>query len=254
MNELRIFENEKFGSIRTITIDNEPWFVASDICKVLDLSNPTMAVQRLEEDEKAKFNLGLSGGNTNCVNEYGLYNLILASRKQEAKDFKRWITHEVIPSIRENGGYIAGQETLSDDELLEKAVLVAQRKIAERDKIIAKQKERIEQDKPKVIFANAVSASENSILVRDLAKIIRQNGISIGEKRLYKWLRGNGYICQSSTEPTQKAMELGLFERIVRTVDRGNGLPIETITTKVTGKGQVYFVNKFIENEEIAIK
>lgn len=110
--------------------------------------------------------------------------------------------------------------------------------------------EKIEQDKPKTIFADAVSESESSVLVRDLAKMIRQNNVPIGEKRLYKWLRANGYICQGSTEPTQKAMELGLFERIVRTVDRGNGLPIETTTTKVTGKGQVYFINKFLNKEE----
>ena len=114
MNDLQIFNNEEFGEIRIITKDNEPWFVASDICRSLDLSNPTMAMQRIDDDEKAKFNLGLSGGETNCVNEYGLYSLVLASRKREAKDFKRWITHEVLPSIRKNGGYIAGQETLSE--------------------------------------------------------------------------------------------------------------------------------------------
>ena len=133
MNELQIFNSEEFGEIRTITKDNEPWFVASDICRSLDLSNPTMAMQRIDDDEKAKFNLGLSGGETNCVNEYGLYSLVLASRKREAKDFKRWITHEVIPSIRKNGGYIAGQETLSDEELLSKALMVAQRKIDEKN-------------------------------------------------------------------------------------------------------------------------
>ena len=125
MNELQIFNSEEFGEIRTITKDDEPWFVASDICRSLDLSNPTMAMQRIDDDEKSKFNLGLSGGETNCVNEYGLYSLVLASRKREAKDFKRWITHEVLPSIRKNGGYIAGQETLSDEELLSKALMVA---------------------------------------------------------------------------------------------------------------------------------
>ena len=143
MNELQIFNNEEFGEIRTITKDNEPWFVASDICRSLDLSNPTMAMQRIDDDEKAKFNLGLSGGETNCVNEYGLYSLVLASRKREAKDFKRWITHEVLPSIRKNGGYIAGQETLSDEELLSKALMVAQRKIEEKNNIIAMQDSRI---------------------------------------------------------------------------------------------------------------
>lgn len=182
MNELQIFNSEEFGEIRTITKDNEPWFVASDICRSLDLSNPTMAMQRIDDDEKAKFNLGLSGGETNCVNEYGLYSLVLASRKREAKDFKRWITHEVLPSIRKNGGYIAGQETLSDEELLSKALMVAQRKIDEKNNIIAMQDSRIQGMIPKEIFADAVSASHTSILIGDLAKLICQNGVQIGQK------------------------------------------------------------------------
>lgn len=118
MNELQIFNSEEFGEIRTITKDNEPWFVASDICRSLDLSNPTMAMQRIDDDEKAKFNLGLSGGETNCVNEYGLYSLVLASRKREAKDFKRWITHEVLPSIRKTGSYNKPMSTAEKIQLL----------------------------------------------------------------------------------------------------------------------------------------
>lgn len=118
MNELQIFNNEEFGEIRTITKDNEPWFVASDICRSLDLSNPTMAMQRIDDDEKSKFNLGLSGGETNCVNEYGLYSLVLASRKREAKDFKRWITHEVLPSIRKTGSYNKPMSTAEKIQLL----------------------------------------------------------------------------------------------------------------------------------------
>lgn len=118
MNELQIFNNEDFGEIRTVTIDNDPWFVASDICKALDLSNPTMAMERLDDDEKSKLNLGLSGGATNCVNEYGLYSLVLASRKKEAKDFKRWITHEVLPSIRKTGSYGKPLTTLEQIKLI----------------------------------------------------------------------------------------------------------------------------------------
>ena len=208
--ELQIFSNSEFGEIRTITKDDEPWFVASDICRSLDLSNPTMAMQRIDDDEKAKFNLGLSGGETNCVNEYGLYSLALASRKKEAKDFKRWITHEVLPSIRKNGGYIAGQETMSDEELMAKALLVANNKIAERDKIIGQKQARIEQMKPKEIFADAVSASHTSILVGDLAKLICQNGVQIGQKRLFVWLRDRGYLIKSGSSynmPTQRYIE-----------------------------------------------
>lgn len=250
--ELQIFSNSEFGEIRTITKDNEPWFVASDICKSLDLSNPTMAMQRIDDDEKAKFNLGLSGGETNCVNEYGLYSLALASRKKEAKDFKRWITHEVLPSIRKNGGYIAGQETLSDDELLSKALLVAHNKIAERDKIIEQKQARIEQMKPKEIFADAVATSHTSILVGDLAKLICQNGYQIGQKRLFVWLRDKGYLIKNGSSynmPTQRYIEQGLFEIKESNLVNPDGSVRITRTPKVTGKGQVYFVNKFLKGD-----
>lgn len=252
--ELQIFSNSEFGEIRTITKDNEPWFVASDICRSLDLSNPTMAMQRIDDDEKAKFNLGLSGGETNCVNEYGLYSLALASRKKEAKDFKRWITHEVLPSIRKNGGYIAGQETMSDDELMAKALLVANNKIAERDKIIEQKQARIEQMKPKEIFADAVATSHTSILIGDLAKLICQNGVQIGQKRLFVWLRDRGYLIKSGSSynmPTQRYIEQGLFEIKESNLVNPDGSVRITRTPKVTGKGQVYFVNKFLSKENV---
>lgn len=248
MNELKVFDNAEFGQIRTVTIDNEPWFVASDICKALDLSNPTVAVQRLDDDERSKFNLGRQG-EASVVNEYGLYNLVLASRKQGAKEFKRWITHEVIPSIRKNGGYIAGQETLSDDELLSKALMVAQRKIEEKNQFIAMQSNRIEEMRPKEIFADAVSASKTSILVGDLAKMICQNGVQIGQKRLFEWMRNNGYLMKSGSSrnmPAQRYVEQGLFEIKESNVQNPDGSVRITKTTKVTGKGQVYFVNKFV--------
>ena len=250
MNELQIFNSEEFGEIRIIAKDNEPWFVASDICRSLDLSNPTMAMQRIDDDEKAKFNLGLSGGEANCVNEYGLYSLVLASRKREAKDFKRWITHEVLPSIRKNGGYIVGQETLSDEELLSKALMVAQRKIDEKNNIIAMQDSRIQGMIPKEIFADAVSASHTSILVGDLAKLICQNGVQIGQKRLFEWLRENNFLIKSGASrnmPKQRYVEQGLFEVKESNIQNPDGSVRITKTTKVTGKGQVYFVNKFLK-------
>ena len=254
MEQLQAFNNEEFGEIRTVIISNEPWFVASDICKSLDLTNPTMALQRVDDDEKAKFNLGLSGGDTNCVNEYGLYSLVLASRKREARDFKRWITHEVLPSIRKNGGYIAGQETLSDDELLSKALLVAQKKIDEKNQLIAMQDTRIQEMVPKERFADAVASSETSILIGDLAKILRQNGIKIGQKRLFVWLRENGYLIKRKgtdwNMPTQKSMERGLLEVKERTISNPDGSVRVTKTSKVTGKGQVYFVNLFMTERE----
>ena len=248
MKELQIFNSEEFGEIRTVSINDEPWFVASDICRALDIQNVTQAVQKLDDDERSMFNIGRQG-NANCVNEYGLYSLVLASRKPEAKKFKRWITHEVIPSIRKHGGYIAGQESMTDDQLLAKALLVAQSKIAERDQIIAQKQERIEQMKPKALFADAVSASKHSILVGDLAKLICQNGYLIGQKRLFQWMRENGYLMtqgSSYNRPKQRYVEQGLFEIKESTINNPDGSVRITITPKVTGKGQVYFVNKFL--------
>ena len=248
MKELQIFNSEEFGEIRTVSINDEPWFVASDICRALDIQNVTQAVQKLDDDERSMFNIGRQG-NANCVNEYGLYSLVLASRKPEAKKFKRWITHEVIPSIRKHGGYIAGQESMTDDELLEKAILVAQRKIAERDKIIAQKQERIEQMKPKEVFADSVSASRQSILIGDLAKLICQNGHSIGQKRMFQWMRDNGYLMKTGSSynmPIQRYVEQGLFEVKESTVNNPDGSVRLTRTTKVTGKGQIYFINKFL--------
>ena len=133
MNEMRIFENEQFGKVRTVIRDGEPWFVAADVCRALEHSNVSMALERLDADEKAKFNLGLRGGDTGCVNEPGLYSLVLGSRKPEAKAFKRWITHEVIPSIRKTGGYIAGENQMSDDELVARALLMLKKKLEARN-------------------------------------------------------------------------------------------------------------------------
>ena len=249
MDNLQIFNSSEFGQIRTVTKDNEPWFVATDICKALELSNPTMAMERLDEDEKSKLNLGLSGGATNCVNEFGLYNLVLASRKQGAKEFKRWITHEVIPSIRKSGGYIAGQEQMTDAELMAKALLVAQRQIEQRNAIIEQQRAKIEADKPKTIFADAVSTSKTSILIGDLAKLICQNGYQIGQKRLFEWMRENGYLIKGGSSynmPAQRYIEQGLFEVKESTIQNPDGSVRITRTPKVKGKGQVYFVNKFI--------
>lgn len=248
MKELQIFNNEEFGEIRTLEIDNEPWFVAIDICYILGLTNPSMVISRLDEDERTKLNLGRQG-ETNIVNEYGLYNLILASRKPNAKKFKRWITHEVIPSIRKNGGYIAGQEDLTDSELMAKALLVAQNTINNKSKQLEEANKKIKADEGKVLFAECVEGSKNSILIGELAKILKQNGINIGQNRLFEWLRKNNYLSSRYgsdwNNPTQKAMNLGLFEIKKTTVVHSNGYKTISTTSKVTGKGQIYFINKF---------
>ena len=247
-NGIKVFENPIFGQIRMTMVDDEPMFCLIDVCRALGMSNPTMVAQRLDEDERTKLDLGRAG-ETNFITESGLYAVIVRSDKPNAKKFRKWVTSEVLPSIRKNGGYIAGQETLSDEELMAKALLVANNKIKERDAIIERQQAKIEADKPKTIFADAVSTSHTSILIGDLAKLICQNGVQIGQKRLFDWLRDNGYLIKcglSRNMPMQRYVEQGLFDVKESTVQNPDGSVRITKTTKVTGKGQIYFVNKFI--------
>ncbi len=254
MNDLKIFENKEFGEIRTVIKDGEPWFVGKDVAEILGYSNTSKAVMNHVDEEDKRFlmldiadsqngNLPVGQSKTALVNEGGLYSLIIGSKLPNAKRFKRWVTSEVLPSIRKNGGYIAGQETMSDDELMARALQVAQNKILERDK-------QIETMKPKAIFADAVAASHTSILIGDLAKLISQNGVSIGQKRLFKWLRDNGYLIKRNGSdwnmPTQRSMEMKLFEVKESTINNPDGSIRINRTPKVTGKGQQYFVNKFL--------
>lgn len=255
MNDLQIFKNNEFGEIRTVTKNNEPWFVAIDVCNALDLKNPTVSVGRLDEDEVTKFNLGGLSGESNIVSEYGLYNLILASRKKEAKKFKRWITHEVIPTIRKHGAYMTSEvieKTLSDPDYLIRLATNLKEEKAKR----ALAEAQIEKDKPKVLFADTVSASNKSCLVGELAKLISQEAIrrgeidkKIGQNNLFAWMRSSGYLCKSGerkNQPLQQYVEQGLFELKKGTYVDGNGVNVLTTTTKVTGKGIIYFINKFL--------
>ena len=252
MNELQIFNSEEFGEIRTITKDNEPMFCLADVCKALEISNVGNVKQRLSEKGIHTADTPTKGGLQKMIfiNEANLYKTIFQSRKDSAERFTEWVTSEVLPSIRKNGGYIAGQETLSDEELLSKALMVAQRKIDEKNNIIAMQDSRIQGMIPKEIFADAVSASHTSILVGDLAKLICQNGVQIGQKRLFEWLRENNFLIKSGTSrnmPKQRYVEQGLFEVKESNIQNPDGSVRITKTTKVTGKGQVYFVNKFLK-------
>ena len=248
MNELKIFQNSEFGEIRTITKNNDPWFVAIDVCNALDLKNPTVSVGRLDEDEVTKFNLGGLSGESNIVSEYGLYNLILASRKKEAKKFKRWITHEVIPTIRKHGAYMTSEvieKTLSDPDYLIRLATNLKEEKAKR----ALAEAQIEKDKPKVLFADSCEVAENSILIGEFAKRLKQNGFDIGQNKLFEWLRQHDYLCKSGERknlPTQYSMERGLFEVKTRIMSNPNGSVRTTSTTKITGKGQIYFTNKFL--------
>ena len=250
MNEVKIFENTEFGKIRTVTINNEVWFVGKDVADILGYQNGSRDINRhVEEEDRNKVMIfdGNQDKETITINESGLYCLILSSKMPNARKFKRWVTSEVLPSIRKNGGYIVGQENMSDDELMAKALMVAQNKIAERDK-------QIERMRQKEIFADAVSASHTSILVGDMAKLLKQNGVNIGQKRLFEWLRENGYLIKRKGSdwnmPTQKSMEMGLFDIKESTVNNPDGSVRINRTTKVTGKGQQYFINKFLIKQE----
>ena len=252
MNELQIFKSHEFGEIRTTIQNGEPWFVAADVCKALDIENNRKATNRLDDDEKNTVTLsdGNRGNpNTTIVNEAGLYSLVLGSRKPEAKAFKRWITHEVLPTIRRTGGYVNSAEAFIE-HYLPNADESTRTMFRAQLKAIEELNAKIEADKPKVLFADAVSSSDTTILVGEMAKILKQNGVDIGQKRFFEWLRQNGYLIKRKGSewnmPTQRSMELGLFEIKESTHIDGNGCNITTKTPKVTGKGQQYFISEFL--------
>lgn len=237
MNELQLFNFEN-NQVRTLLINDEPWFVGKDVADILGYQNGSRDINRhVHEEDRQNYQNGTfdSPRGMTIINESGLYALIFGSKLAEAKRFKHWVTSEVLPQIRKTGSYASPQ--LTGEELMAKALI-------EANSVLARQSKQLEEQKPKVLFADSVIASKGSILVRELAKLIKQNGYDIGEKKLYRWLREKGYICKNSTEPTQMAMNLGLFEIVVRTIERGDAPPRATRTTKVTGKGQVYFINK----------
>ena len=251
MNDLQIFTYQS-NQVRTVQQDGEPWFVLKDVCDALELSNPSVVADRLDEDERAKFNLGRQG-DTTIVNESGLYHVILRSDKPQAGPFRKWVTSEVLPSIRKHGAYMT-EETLhkaltSPDFLIQLATELKD----EQDKNRALN-DHIEQDAPKVLFADAVSTSHTSILVGEMAKLIKQNGVNIGQNRLFEFLRSNGYLISRSGSdynmPTQRSMERGWFKIKERTISEPNGSVSIKKTTMVTGKGQQYFVNLFLSNPE----
>lgn len=243
-NELTVYTNVALGSVRTILRNGEPWFVAKDVCDCLLISNPTMAMQRLEDDERAKLNLGRQGS-TNIINESGLYSLVLASRKPSAKAFKHWITHEVIPSIRKSGVYMTPQQArnffYNPDHILQ---IVENWKV-DRDKRIALEA-KVAQDAPKVVLADCITASVSTISIGSLAKFLNQNGIDTGRNRLMEWLRQHGYIMKQGDRnlPTQRSINLGLFE-ITEQPYYVSGQQRSSLAARVTGRGQQYFLNLF---------
>ena len=245
MNELQVFKNQEFGSVRSLVINNEPWFVGKDVAESLGYTATEKAIRtHIDGDDKGVTEMDTPGGKQKVViiNESGLYSLVLSSKLPSAKKFKRWVTSEVLPALRKTGQYQVKE--LSGSELMAKALIEAQSVLAAKDK-------QIEEMKPKVVFADAVATSHTSILVGELAKILKQNGIEMGQKRLFAWLREKGYLIKRQgtdyNMPTQKAMDLGLFEIKEGSYVNGSGVNITTKTPKVTGKGQQYFINKFLQ-------
>ena len=258
-NMIEIFKNEEFGEIRTLTINNEPYFVGKDVASILGYSNPRKAlIDHVDEEDKIQ-NDGVTIRDSigrlqkpTIINESGLYSLILSSKLPTAKKFKRWVTSEVLPSIRKHGAYMT-------EETLEKAItnpdfLI---KLATELKEEQNKRKQLEEEKklnaPKVVFADAVNVSETSISVGALAKLIKQNGVNIGQNRLFAWLRDNDYLMSKGVDknvPTQRSMEMGLFEIKEGTIGMPNGEIRLIKTTRVTGKGQQYFINKFLKNLE----
>lgn len=239
-------------TVRVVTIDGEPWFVLADLCKVLDLAKPSRVAMRIADDMKGAHLMSTPGGDQEMtiVSEAGMYEVIIRSDKPEAAAFRRWVTSEVLPSIRKHGGYLTDQkieEIISNPDTI---IQLATKLKSERAKRAALEKQAAI-DTPKARFADAVSASHTSILIGDLAKLLRQNGYEIGQNRLFEMLRRDGYLCAAKggmwNMPTQKAMDLNLFEVKETTIVHSDGHVSISKTTKVTGKGQVYFVTRFLD-------
>lgn len=243
MNEIQTFESDQFGTVRAARDENgEPMFVAKDVCAALEVKNSRDALARLDDDEKGVVLTDTPGGEQQmqAVNEAGLYVLVLSSRKPEAKAFKRWVTHEVLPALRRDGGYMVARDE-TPEQTMARAVLLAQQ-------TIDRQKSRIAELEPKALFADAVAASDGTCLVGELAKMMRQNGVKVGQNRLFAMLREDGYlgnVGQNRNVPTQRAMDLGLFRIKETAVTHSDGHVTLSRTPKVTGKGQRYFIDRY---------
>ena len=244
MNEIRVFSNEGFGAVRAIqSAAGEPMLVAKDVCTVLGLGRQQDSTRYLDDDEKGECLVNTPSGAQKmvCVTEPGFYKLVMRSRKPEAKAFKRWVTHEVLPALRRDGGYMVAHVDETPEETMARALLLAQG-------TMERQKRRIAELEPKALFADAVAASDGTCLVGELAKMMRQNGVDVGQNRLFAMLREDGYlgnVGQNRNVPTQRAMDMGLFRIKETAVTHSDGHVTINRTPKVTGKGQVYFAKRY---------
>lgn len=242
-NEIKIFENPEFGRIRTVSDERgEPWFCLADVCKVLGLKQNGV-VMRLEKGVISTEPLSTRGGTqmANFVNEDGLYDVVLDSRKPSARAFRKWVTSEVLPQIRRTGGYVPLEEQDDEKTILAKAVRILNRTLEQKDVLLRRKEELLEEQRPKVEFADALTAGDGCILMSEMAKLLTRNGYPTGRTRLYRWMREHGYIFKRSTEPIQMWVERGIFAQSVTVIKTNHGSE-ERVTTKVTGKGQEYFL------------
>lgn len=250
-NEIRKFDF-RGASLRTLTDEaGEPWLVLKDCMSILDLGNPTETVKMFDDDEFSTTEVIDSIGRRQqayIISEPGLYRLVMRSRKPEAKEFQRWVTHKVLPQIRKTGGYIPTSESDSDEDIMARAVLVAQKTIERKNQQLQAKDAQIKVLEPKARFADAVAASDGTCLVGELAKMLRQNGMDIGQNRLFRLLQADGYLGKSGSNrnvPTQRAMDLGLFRIKETAVTHADGHTTVSRTPKVTGKGQRYFIDRY---------
>lgn len=265
MNNLMIFEDKQ---VEVFEFNGKILFNPYHCGNCLGISNEGVrkAITRMNENQVIKLTNSivtdshirkLHNTGENFLTESGVYKLIFKSKKEEAEKFQDWVTDEVLPNIRKTGGYIHSTNDMSDDEIMARALQVAQKTIEKKSREIEEKDKVIQLQQPKVLFADAVSASNNSILVGELAKLIKQNGVDIGQNRLFAWMRENGYLIKRKGEdyniPTQKSMNLGIMEVKKRVINNPDGSTKVTRTVKITGKGQVYFVNKFKSSKQLSM-
>ena len=238
--EIQKFENEQFGQLRGININGEAWLMATDVARKLGYTNPQKAIRDHVDDDDKTVNESFTVNGTRpvLVNKSGVYSLILSSKLPQAREFKHWVTAVVLPQIRKTDGYIPVSADDDEKTILCRALQILKRTLEEKDALLDKQQ-------PKVQFANAVTASDGSILIRELAKLLTQNGIPIGQNRLFGWLRHHGYLFKRDTSPIQEWVEKGIFETHVFLIETNHGTK-ERITTYVTAKGQQYFIDGFL--------
>ena len=256
MNDIQIFKNNAFGEVRVAEINGSPMFCASDVCNVLGYANPSKAISdHVDEDER--YNQSLERGGTMLfITESGLYSLVLRSNKPNAKLFRKWVTSEVLPSIRKSGMYATPDTIEKMIDNPDFAIKLLENLKEERKKRLAVEAER-DTMRPKALFAEAVATSDRSCLVSEMAKILKQNGVEMGQNRLFEWLRQNGYLCSRGeyyNMPTQRSVEMELFEIKKTSVAKPDGSVLVTTTPKITGKGQIYFVNKFLARKNVPQK